>query len=237
MQLSSRRFKLFNAGDRIQQTLRYSNPNGHDTHCICLYSLDAPAGKLFTVPEMIDVQGAVVHVHFVDDIIRDFGTRGVILIDAAFDPPLRYAEDGQPTDEIDAEAWAAIPVARTEEEAKTKGQAAWKVYIDVVVRAYLDQCEQIRAAGGVPIAASGWTKRALLLAGMVDPAEAMLIESKRQTSAIDKLQETIAAQAEQNKAQQKQIDLLLQCDQTREAERSTNKPAKEPELAGAAKGK
>lgn len=219
MQLTTRKFRLFNAGDRIQQTLRFSNPNGHDIHCICHFHLDAPAGKGFTVPEMIDVSGAQVHVHFVDDIVRDYGSRGVILIDANFEPPLAY-EDGAETKQIDQEAWAKMPVARNEDEAKVKGQALWKEYIDVQVRAYLDQCEHIRSAGGVPIAASGWIKRALHLAGIVDPAEAMLVESKRQTSAMDKLLQTV-------EAQQRQIDELL----------SNRNPAPEGEAVGAGRAR
>jgi hypothetical protein len=221
VRLSNRKFKFYNAGDRIQQTLRFSNPNGHDIHCICHFHLDAPAGRVFTVPEMIDVQGAEVHVHFVDDIVRDFGSRGVILIDSAFEPPLRYNEEGQQTKEIDEEQWAKMPVARSEEEAKAKGQLIWREYIDVAVRAYLDQCEHIRAAGGMPIAASGWVKHALKLAGIVDPAEAMLIEARRQTTAMDRMTDTI-------EKQQRQIDQLL------EAQRASEKTKQQqPQPVGA----
>lgn len=182
---------------------------------MCRFALDAPAGAVFTVPETVMVGDAVVHVHFADDVLRDFGARGVILIDANYEPPLKTSEEGSPTNEIDLEADAKIPIACNEQEAKTKGLARWKEYIDKNVRAYLDQCEQIRSAGGVPIAASGWIKRALNLAGITDPAEAMLIESKKQTSVIEKLQQIIEEQAANSKRQQEQIDELLRRDANR----------------------
>lgn len=233
-QISQRKFQLYNAGDRIQQSLLFSNPSGHDIHCICRYPLDAPAGKVFSVPEMIDLGGAIVHVHFVDDLLRDFGSRGMILIDANYVPPAKRDEEtGAPTKEVDLEADAAICVARNEEEAKIKGQALWREFIDKNVRAYLDQCEHIRASGGVPIAASGWIKRALNLAGIVDPAEAMLVESKRQTSAMDRLMQTVEANQRVMEAQQKQInDLLSEKNQEANA-KPQQQPAPEADLVNA----
>lgn len=212
MQFSSRRSKLYNAGDRIQNTLFFSNPEGHDVHCICRYGLDAPAGKVFTIPEMILLGSAVLHVQFVDDILRDYGARGVILIDANYEPPLkRDDETGEPLKpaQIDEVADADIPIACNEIEAQVKGKKRWAEYIDKAVRSYLDQCEQIRSAGGVPIAASGWMKRALQLAGIIDPAEAMMVESKKQTSLVEELQASLKQEREARDAQQKQIDELI----------------------------
>lgn len=240
-QISQRKFRLYNAGDRIQQSLLFSNPNGHDIHCICRYSLDAPAGKVFAVPEMIDVGGAIVHVHFVDDLLRDFGSRGMILIDANYEPPRKMEEvfdadnnaiGQRPTKELDTEADATICIARNEEEAKVKGQALWREFIDKNVRAYLDQCEHIRASGGVPIAASGWIKRALNLAGIVDPAEAMLVESKRQTSAMDDLRETMKRQQEQIATQSQQIQALLANNTVNAKPEKPKEPKKELQPAG-----
>ena len=191
-QISQRRFKLYNAGDRIQTTFCYSNPNGHDDHCICRFALDAGAQAVFTLPEMIDLGGVIVHVHFADDVMRDFGQRGVIMIDANYEAPKkRHEETGEPTGEVDAEADDNVPIAATLELAKAKGERKWREHIDKSVRAYLDQCEQIRSAGGVPVAASGAVKRFLKLAGIVDPADAMLIEARKQVNATEALQQTI----------------------------------------------
>ena len=208
---SQRKFKMFNAGDRITETLLFSNPDGHDIHVICRYGFDAPANNFVFVPEMIKVLNAEVHVQFVDDILKNFADRGVVLIDPTHEPPLVHEDvydekTGETkrvaTKQIDQEADDAIPLARSDDEARAKSTRKWLKFCDTKVREHLEQCQQIRASGGVPLAASGFVKRALKIQKITDPAEAMIVEAQKQTSALESLQGTIAAQ-------QKQIDALL----------------------------
>lgn len=236
--ITQRKVRFFNAGDRIQVPLLYSNPDGHDIHVLCRYNLDAPAQGEFRVPEVIQVGMAQVHVNFAADISRDFGDRGVILIDANYEPPRQtrevstengteYVVDDQ--SQIDTEADDKIPVAATLEAAKKKGVTMWRAYIETKVRAHMEQCEQIRAAGGVPIAASGQMKRWLKLAGYSDPAEAMLLESKRQTSALESIRDEGKKASDAKDAEIAELRQMVK-DLAQKVDKVT-----EPELAGAKK--
>lgn len=231
MAYAQRKFKLFNAGDRLTETLLFSNPDGHDIHVICRYSFDAPANGFVLVPEMVQVGNAQVHVQFVDDILKSFADRGVVLIDPTHEPPLVHEEiydekTGETvrraTKQIDTEADDAIPLARSDDEARAKGRRKWVHFCDTKVREHLEQCQQIRASGGVPLAASGFVKRALKLQGIIDPAEAMIVEAQKQTSAIEKLTSTVEGTKKENDELREQVKMLL----ARDAEREKAQTAK-----------
>lgn len=226
---SQRKFKVFNAGDRITETCLFSNPDGHDIHVLCRYSFDAPAGGFALIPEMIKVGNAEVHVQFVDDILKNFADRGVVLIDPTHEPPLVHEDvynektgetNRVATKQIDQEADDAIPLARSDDEARAKGKRKWIKFCDTKVREHLEQCQMIRSSGGVPLAASGFVKRALRLQGIIDPAEAMIVEAQKQTSAIEKLTSTVENTQSENKDLKKQIEMLLARDAEREKERA-----------------
>lgn len=238
--VNNRKVRFYNGGDRIQQTLRFSNPDGYDPHVLSFYMLDAPAQGAFEVPEIMHVGLADVPVNFAADISRDFGDRGVILIDASYEPPRQtreiatengteYVVDEQ--SQIDTEADDKIPVAATLEAAKKKGVTMWRAYIETKVRAHMEQCEQIRAAGGVPIAASGQMKRWLKLAGYSDPAEAMLLESKRQTSALEAIQQQGKKDADAKDAEIAELRQMVKR-LGEKVEKLTEQKQPEPELAG-----
>jgi hypothetical protein len=239
--LAQRKYKFYNAGDRIQNPLLYSNPDSHDIHVLCRFNLDAPAEGVFFVPEVIQVGMAEVHVNFAADITRDYGSRGVILIDANYEPPRKQrevtTENGTEyvIDEdspIDEEADAIMPVARNVDEAKKKGKALWGQFIQLIVTRHMEQCEQIRAAGGVPIAATGVIKRALKLAGYTDPAEHMLLESRKQTQALEQIRDQAKKEGEDKDARIARLEALVE---SLVADKKKETP--EPELAGAGKGK
>jgi hypothetical protein len=176
---SDRKIRFFNAGDRIQTTLRYSDPGGHDIHCIANWMLDAPQEGFFEVPEEAEIAGAIVRFSFDRDIMRDFGARGVVMIDANYTP--------QPEQEQDD----IFPIAVTEALAREKGARKWKNYVKDRVKEFMDQCEMIRSVAGVPRPATGVMLRYLKIMGMVDPSEAMLRESLKQTSLIETLTERL----------------------------------------------
>lgn len=201
---TGRRIKFYNAGDRIQCTLRYSDPGGHDIHCIANYILDAPQEAFFTVPEETQIGEAIIRLSFDRDIMRDYGGRGVVMIDANYETP-----EDQDQDDV-------MPIAASEPQAIDKGRRKWKAYYSKRVEEHLAQCDQMRAAGGVPVKASGAMVRYLRLAGVLDPAERAYEEQKRQTQTLETLNE--------------RLDRL-------EKENKELRAVNEPEPAGAGKGK
>lgn len=195
--------RLYNAGDRITEAMTYSLPDGHDIHCVARWQLDAPERDFFNVPQELVIQGARVQVNFLETLLRDdrLGRRGIIWVDANWEAP---------QDEQEAEM---TPIAKTDKEAVAKGGRRWKGYLLSVAQAHIDSCNQIRAKGGVPLEAQGFTKRALKEIGWVDPATAVLL----------------AAQA--NKAESQTVeDLKKQVEELTALVKgggATNKPAKE----------
>lgn len=206
-----RKIKFYNAGDRIQTTLRYSIPTGHDIHVIANYTLDAPEAAFFTVPEESEVDGATIRHSFDRDIMRDYGERGVILVDA----------NHQAKEDFDQEE--VFPIANSNEAAKEKGKRKWMKFVNARVKDFLDQCDTIKSVGGVPRAATGVTLRYLRIAGVLDPSDAALREYQKQGTLVEDLQKTI-------KKQQETLDMLL-------ADRTKPDEAEEPEAVGAGKAK
>ena len=170
-----RKIRFYNAGDRIQTTLRYSDPAGHDIHCIANWLLDAPREDFFDVPEETELAGATIRLSFDRDIMRDYGDRGVVMVDANYKP--------QPEEEGDDR----FPIARTDAEAMEKGTRLWMKFVKERVTGFMEQCEMIRSVAGVPRPATGVMLRYLKIMGMVDPSEAMLRESQKQTSIVETL--------------------------------------------------
>ena len=179
MAFSEREVKFYNAGDRIQSTLRYTDPSGHDIHTIAYWRLDAPEAGFFTVPEETTLSDARIRCNFDRDIVRDYGDRGVIMVDAR-----HVAKEDQDQEDV-------FPIAATEKLAIEKGKRKWKAYYLKRVEEHLQTCDQMRAAGGVPIKASGAMVRYLKLAGVLDPAERAYEEQKRQTQTLETLNERL----------------------------------------------
>lgn len=175
----NRRIRFYNAGDRIQCTLRYSNPAGHDIHVIAQYQMDAPEHGFFSVPEESEIEGATIRHTFDRDIMRDWGARGVILIDANYE-----RRDDREQDDV-------FPIAKNDESAIEKGQRKWKAFVNERVKEFLEQCAMIKSVGGVPRGADSTMQRYLKIVGMVDPTEAMMREQQKQTSAVESLSERL----------------------------------------------
>lgn len=182
-----RKIRFYNAGDRIQSRLLYSDPGGHDNACIAYHMLDAPAGGFFDVPEEANLSGAVIRLTFDRDIMRDYGPRGVIMIDANYTP--------QPDEEQDDK----LPIAATADEAVAKAERMWQGYVKDRVKDFMEQCESIRSVGGVPRPADRVVLRYLKIMGMVDPSEAMLRESQKQTSVVETLTDRLDRLEAENK--------------------------------------
>lgn len=181
---------FYNGGDRISESLAYSLPDGHDIHCTARWAMEAPEKEFFQVPKILVISGARVSVPFVETILRTdrYGGRGVVLIDANWEP------DG------DAEAAEKMPVAKTREAAIAKAGRHWDGYVTKVAQQWIDECNECRSRGGVPRAASGFVLRALKLRNIVDPASAVLVqatESKSNKSEIEELRELVKQQGEQ----------------------------------------
>ncbi len=169
--------KLYNAGDRINEVLNFTLPDGHDIHVLGKWHMDAPEQSFFEVPEEMQVGMASVRVEFARDIVAKFGDRGVVLVDKNRDPQTIPP---------------AEPIASSEQQAKEKGEAAWKAYLRKVAQAYLDEAAAIRAAGGAARAPQGFTKRALKLLNIMDPTEEVFVKAGQQQSEVDALKTELA---------------------------------------------
>jgi hypothetical protein len=204
--------KFFNAGDRIAEPLPYSLPQdeGSDIHAIATYRMDAPEDDFFNVPTQIKFRhsSAVVLVDFSNTILRKFGQRGVIMIDAEFE---------------ETESNADQPIASSEDAAIEKGKEKWRKYLEDICLRHIDQCQRARAGGGWPLAATGFTKRALKLMNYDDPADAMLREMKHTPSAA-------AAPSADVKVLQDQIAMLTR---TVEQMQKSNKATEDAKKANA----
>ena len=152
-------FKFYNAGDKIDEVLSYSLPEGHDIHVIARWQMTAPAKDFFEVPHELELGRSTIHVEFARDITRKFGVRGVVLIDA------RHKTEKE-SDDKPKPAFAA-----SDEQAMARGKELWEKYTRTIVEQHLNDCEASRAAGGAPRAAIGFTKRCLKLHGITDPSE------------------------------------------------------------------
>ncbi len=183
----NRRVKFYNPGLRIQHTYRYTDPGGHDIHCISIYEMDAPEAGFFDVPEESELGGAVIRHTFDRDIVRDWSGRGVIMIDANYDP-----KEDRDQDDV-------YPIAKTEREAIDKGKRKWMQFVQTRVEEHLAQCDQARASGGVPAKASGAMVRYLKIVGILDPAERAYEEQKRQTATLETLTERLDRLEKENR--------------------------------------
>lgn len=175
-------YRLYNAGDKISEIMHYSLADGHDVHVTARYSVEAPAKEFFTVPQVLFVREMQIRVDFLETLLRAdrYGERGVILVNANW-------KSGKDPDADEVE-----PVAQNEKEAVLKGARHWKKYLLKVAQQFIDQCNAIRAAGGVPVAAQGFIVRALKECGMTDPATQVLVASQQNKSEIDTLKEEMA---------------------------------------------
>jgi hypothetical protein len=180
---------FYNGGDRISEALQYSLPEGHDIHCTARWPMEAPERDFFNVPKLLVIGGARVSIPFVETILRSdrFGGRGVILVDANWEPP---------ADKAEAEK---MPVATSRELAIEKGNRHWDTYVKKVAQQWIDECNEARSRGGVPRGASGFVARALKLCGLADPATAVIAqaqENKTNKSEIEEMRETLRKQGE-----------------------------------------
>jgi hypothetical protein len=174
--------RLYNAGDRISECMHYSLPDGHDVHCVARYMVEAPEKDFFEIPTTILINDARIDVRFLETILRPdrFGGRGVIVVDANWKAP---------EDSAEAEL---LPVAASDKDAIAKGDRHWKSYVQKVAQQWIDQCQQVRATGGVPLAASGFVVRALKMCGIVDPAQAVVITAGENKTELEKLRQDVA---------------------------------------------
>ena len=198
-----RKIRFYNAGDRIQAVIRYSDPGGHDIHCIANYMLDAPAQDFFQVPEEAEIAGANVRFSFERDIMRDYGGRGVIMVDANY----------KPQEEMEADD--VFPIAQSDRAAIEKGMRKWMGFVKDRVKEFMDQCEMVRSVAGVPRPATGVMLRYLKLLGMVDPSEAMLRESQKQTKLVETLTERLDRLEADNRKLREELGEPVEADSSR----------------------
>jgi hypothetical protein len=153
-------YLFYNPGDRVLENIAFSIPGQGDIHAIANWTLDAQPESFFRVPtELRFTNGDRINVDFPATVLLRFKDRGVILVDDEWEVP------------EDEELAERLPMAKTEEEAKAKGERHWLKYIEKVVRTHIENCDRARAVGGFPREAQGFTKRAFKLLNMVDPAE------------------------------------------------------------------
>ncbi len=156
--------KFYNPGTKIDDTLRYDNPTSDPKYQnnIAYFQLHADAHSFFDVPTeqivITDNGELVVPVRFADRVRMDYRDYGCIRIN-----PRLKAEDINEDDNV----------AVNEKDAKEKGDRLWKDYLLAKAREHILNCDQARAAGGVPMRAKGVYAHALKSLGMQDPADAV----------------------------------------------------------------
>jgi hypothetical protein len=191
--------RFYNPGDRISEPILYS-VEGADIHTVARFTLDIEERGFANVPteiKMLDT-GQRIPVNFPTTVCDRFKDRGLVLID----------EEHVATE--DEEEEDKVPIAVDEDAAKDKGDRIWRKYLFGIVRRHTTLCNEIRRNNGVPEEASGFTRRALKLLNMKDPAsagmEAVDQAVSGQTKAVDP---RIASLEEQNAATQELVKQLL----------------------------
>ncbi len=184
--------RFYNPGDRFEEPISYSMPGIGDIHCIARWPVKAEAGNFFQVPTELRLlhDGTRLNVDFPTTVLQRFADRGVVMIDEEFAP-------GEDEDRNER-----MPFAVDEAAAKAKGDAKWIKYLQTIVKNHINACDRARAAGGFPLEAQGFTKRALKLLNMQDPA-AMAFDSFKKQVAIapDAPQQVQSAEAAQLRAE------------------------------------
>jgi len=192
--------RFYNPGDRFMEPIIYSMPGIGDIHCIARWAVEAEAQSFFQVPTELRLaqDGTRLNVDFPTTVLQRFADRGVTMIDEEWEP-------GEDEDRNER-----MPFGRDEEEAKAKGDAKWIKYLQTTVKNHINACDRARAAGGFPLEAAGFTKRALKLLNMKDPA-AMAFDSFKQQVAIepDAPKEVQSAEAAQLRAELDETNKML----------------------------
>jgi hypothetical protein len=206
---SKRGVVFYNPGDRFTEVLNYSLDGIGDIHAIARWTIDAEDHSAFHVPTELTIlaDGQRVGVDFPTTVIQRFKNRGVLMIDEEYE----IQEDEDQEDQS--------PFAKDMSHAEEKGKRLWIRFLQSIVRNHIESVGRARAVGGIPMEASGFTKRAFKLLGMKDPAAvefqklaADAENAERQLSGsgdTSKLESIVAEQAIQLKATQEMVTKLL----------------------------
>lgn len=195
--------KFYNAGDRISEAITFSLPGqvtAHSGNLMAHWMLDAPAGSFFQVPTMIQLaqDGTRLNVDFPTTVLMRFGDRGIVMIDEGWDP-------GEDEERSERE-----PFAVDEAAAKKKGELKWWKYLRTIVQNHMNACDRARAAGGFPLEAQGFTKRAFKLMNMVDPAAMAFDSFQKQSVKADAPQQVQSEEAKALRAELDEAKQMLQ---------------------------
>lgn len=163
-------YRFFNAGHKIDENFPFSLPGdvGADIHVLGRWNLLAPKEGWFEVPRELTVGNSIIAVQFYKDIQRRFGKRGIVLLDANYNPD---TEDPDKPLEFYA-------VAPTEELVIARAEKLWLDYLEAVCKAHFEDVQNAMSAGGAPRGARGFTAHALKLRGYADPAERYFLAQK-----------------------------------------------------------
>lgn len=157
-------FRFYNAGKRISELIKFSTTDsalGQAEHGdgISNWPLEAPEKSWFFVPNEVTCGTEIVRVTFKEDVLRKFGSRGVVLLDPQYD-----ASNEDPEKDLTA-------VAATEEAVVERAEQLWHLYTLGVIERHLHDSDQALAAGGRPRKASGFTKFCFKLHDKIDPGD------------------------------------------------------------------
>lgn len=176
--------KFYNPGDRFSEPIRYTLPGiGGDIHCVANWTVTAEEKGFFQVPTELRLlmDGTRINVDFPTTVLQRFKDRGVICIDDEWEP-------GEDEDRNER-----MPFARNDQEAQVKGDAKWIKYLQGIVRNHIEACQRAKSAGGFPLEAQGFTKRAFKLLNMKDPAALAFAEMQTAQNAPAAVQSDEAA--------------------------------------------
>jgi hypothetical protein len=213
--------RFYNPGQRIQEKLPYNNLNDPKEVCNISYHLiNAPEKDFFEVPESVtlltvDGSEAEIRADFPKEVKRLFADRGVVLVNPKFKGDVLESDN----------------VAKTDDEAKEKGDEMYRSYLRKVVNDWFDIVERAKQAGGRPRPAQGLHKFALKALRLKDPADDVdtILTAQAGQVSSDAVQKQIASQNETIAKLEGMIQLLLA---QKSAPEHTAAPAQSTPAAG-----
>jgi hypothetical protein len=163
---------LYNGGERIQERVAFSLTDEKADHSVGYRQIDLPSKRFTTIDTELEIGGQVKRVEFPYDLVRNHGKKGVVMVLGPREVQKKY---GNPDHEIPEDQ----PYAASEASAREKGDRMASEYTMALALAYLGECDEAQAKGGVLRKAQGYIKRCLDKHNLVDPYEARLLTNTK----------------------------------------------------------
>lgn len=153
------KIRFYNAGDMIQDRFAFTLPDGPDIHASGFAEVKLNPKSFSEIETEYRVGPAVVRLQLDQDVLRRYGKRGVVLVDANLDPK-KIGEDE--------------PLALSDSDAEERGARLWLLYLREIVMRHEEENALVRSQGGARRSPGGFTRRAYKLLGLKVPGDEVL---------------------------------------------------------------